>query len=291
MSAAYDIVSVGHVSHDYLVYQGKTTWFTGGGAYFAAFAARASGAQPMVVTRLARENHDLLQPLREAGIGVLALPSRVTTSIENLFPTADLDKRVVRLLAQGDPFRLEDVAEAAQIYLLTGLFRGEIPEEMIEPLSRRGRVALDLQGVLRTSEAGAFSWQDWPDKERCLPHGAFLKADSLESAVITGIEDRREAARRLNRWGAREVVVTHSSEVIAFDGEQMHSARFDPANLSGRTGRGDTCFGSYLAWRLHHGVAESVRYAAALTSMKMESPGPFTGTVDEVLERMRRGPA
>jgi sugar/nucleoside kinase (ribokinase family) len=38
--------------------------------------------------------------------------------------------------------------------------------------------------------------------------------------------------------------------------------------------------------RLKHGIEESLRYAAALTSIKMEKPGPFEGTMDEVLQRM-----
>ena len=167
------------------------------------------------------------------------------------------------------------------------MFRGEIPPQLIEPLSRRGKVALDLQGLLRTSEQGRFAWKDWPEKRLHLPHVAYLKADSLEAEVITGISDRREAARLLHRWGAGEVMITHSSEVILFDGTTVHTAAFNPSNLSGRTGRGDTCFGAYLARRLFRDAAESLAYAAALTSMKMERPGPFTGSVEQVLERMK----
>ena len=289
MRHCYDIITVGHVTHDNQTYRGETTWFIGGGAYFSAFAAKASGARTLVVTRLAEEDHGQLESLRAAGIEVLALPSRATTSIENIFETDDLDKRTVRLLSQADPFSIADLPEAAaHVYSLAGLFRGEIPPELIGPLSRRAKVGLDLQGVLRTSEGGRFSWQDWPDKERYLPYVSYLKADSLESAVITGSEDRYEAVRGLHGWGASEVMITHSSEVIVYDGCQVCTAPFDPANLSGRTGRGDTCFGSYLAWRLRHGVEESLRYAAALTSMKMETPGPFQGNIEDVLARMSR---
>ena len=84
-------------------------------------------------------------------------------------------------------------------------------------------------------------------------------------------------------------MITHSSEVLVYDGRELRAAPFTPANLSGRTGRGDTCFGSYLARRLTHGVEESLAFAAALTSLKMETPGPFTGTVEQVLSRMRAG--
>jgi len=70
----------------------------------------------------------------------------------------------------------------------------------------------------------------------------------------------------------------------------MFRAPFNPGNLSGRTGRGDTCFISYVCWRRTHGIEESLRYAAALTSLKMEKPGPFLGTQEEVLARMNTLP-
>jgi sugar/nucleoside kinase (ribokinase family) len=242
----------------------------------------------MVITKLAEKDFTLLQGMKDEGIEVIALPSTHTTSIENIFETDDVDRRNVNLISQADPFRLEEIPDVqTKIFNLAGLFNGEIPPEMIEPLSRKARVGLDLQCMLRTSAEGSFSWKDWPEKKKHLPYITFLKADSLESRVITGIDDRAEAARMLHEWGAGEVLITHSSEVILYDGTALYSAPFNPSNLSGRTGRGDTCFISYITWRLTHGIEESLRYAAALTSIKMEKPGPFQGTIENVLQRMK----
>lgn len=291
MNEIYDIITVGHVTRDLLNDRGEVSWFIGGAAYFSSFAARRSGARLLVVTKLAAEDYGLLQGLRAEGIEVIFLPSRRTTSIENIFETEDVDRRTVNLLSQADPFRLEEIPELkTRVFNLAGLFRGEIPPEMVEPLSRRARVALDLQCMLRTSEDGRFAWKDWPEKRRYLPHVTFLKADALESEIITGTPDRRRAAGLLHDWGAAEVLITCSSEALLYDGKSVHTAPFDPSNHSGRTGRGDTCFISYITWRLSHGVEESLRYAAALTSIKMEKPGPFQGSIEEVFERMdRRG--
>ncbi|HRZ65644.1 MAG TPA: carbohydrate kinase, partial [Spirochaetia bacterium] len=85
-----------------------------------------------------------------------------------------------------------------------------------------------------------------------------------------------------------EILITRQDEVLAYDGRDFFRAPFDPVRLDGRAGRGDTCFLSYIARRARSGVAEATRYAAALTSMKMEKPGPFSGTVAQVEERMRR---
>ena len=63
--------------------------------------------------------------------------------------------------------------------------------------------------------------------------------------------------------------------------------KFSNNNVSGRTGRGDTTFAAYLSWRLNHGVAESLKFAAALVSIKMETPGPFNGTLEDVARRLK----
>ena len=287
MSKAYDMVTIGHITDDILNDRGTVSRFIGGAAYFSSFAAKRSGAELLVVTKLAPKDFGLLDGLRQEGIEVIALPGIHTTSIENIFETEDVDRRKVNLLSQAEPFRLEEIPDVqTEIFNLAGLFHGDIPPEMIQPLSRKARVGLDLQCILRTSAGGIFSWIDWPEKQKYLPCITYLKADSLESRVITGTEDRREAAEILHDWGASEVLITHSSEVLAYDGKEVFAAPFNPSNLSGRTGRGDTCFAAYMTRRLNHGIEESLRYAAALTSIKMEKPGPFGGTIDEVLQRM-----
>jgi len=320
----YDIVIIGHVSHDILNYRGEVSRFIGGAAYFSSFAAKKSGAELLVVTKMAEDDFGLLNGMRKEGIEVLAIPSQQTTSIENIFVTDDVDNRKVNLLSQADPFSMEDIPEVkARVYNLAGLFKGEFQPSMIKTLSRRGKVALDLQAMLRTSkrppakqvafpkpfrsledkakrynqrqsqwlrngsEHGKFAWNDWDEKDEYLPHLTYLKADSLESKVITGTEDRRKAAQIMNSLGAEEVMITHSSEVIVYDGKKYYSAPFKPGNLSGRAGRGDTCFISYMTRKLSHDTDESLKYAAALTSIKMERPGPFSGTQDDVLARMK----
>jgi sugar/nucleoside kinase (ribokinase family) len=279
---------IGHITRDTLEYKGEVTRFTGGAAYFSSFAAKRSNTKICVVTKLARKDFGVLDELRGEGIEVIAIPSPRTTSIENVFETDDFDKRKARLISQADPFDPEDIPEfETKIYYLAGLFSGEIPHALIESFSKKGEVGLDMQAMLRSSENASFAFKDWVEKRDYLPMITYLKADSLESEVATGTPDRENAARIFHEWGAKEVMITHASEVILYNGERIFQAPFNSKNLSGRTGRGDTCFVSYMSWRLRHGIEESLRYAAALTSIKMEKPGPFLGTVDDVFTRMR----
>ncbi|MGD1031380.1 MAG: PfkB family carbohydrate kinase [Opitutaceae bacterium] len=289
MDRPYDIVSIGHVDNGILIDRGRISRFTGGAVYYSSFAAKRSGARVCVVTKLNSRDLGILDGMKAEGIDVCAIPSAHTTSVENIFDSEDVDNRRVNLLAQADPFTIEDIPQVKTlIYNLAGLFAGEFPGRLIEDLSARGAdIALDLQAMLRHSENGRFSWRDWPEKHRYLPLITYLKADSLESEVITGSPDRDEAAVILHRWGAREVIISHSSEVIAYVGTRIYRAPFNPGNLSGRTGRGDTVFIAYQARRLTHGIQDALDYAAALCSIKMESPGPFQGTMEDVLARIK----
>ena len=289
MKKKYDIVSIGHITNDVLNMMGKKTPFTGGAAYFSPYAVKKAGADVLVITKMAEKDTGSLDILRNAGIDVQVLPSKETTSIENIFVTEDQDNRKLSLISLADSFTADEIPEdiEADVYHIAALFNGEIPDSMIEALSKRGKVAMDLQASLRYIGKEDVYFEDWKNKKKYLPYVHYVKADSLEIEVITGTADREDGAEMLHRWGGKEILITRKDEVLVYDGKQFYRAPFNSENLSGRTGRGDTCFMSYIAWRKNHSIDESVHFAAALTSIKMEKPGPFSGTVEDVLKRMK----
>ena len=285
----YDIVSIGHITNDVRNMMGNKTPFTGGAAYFSPFAAKRTGASVLVITKMAAKDKPLLSALTETGIDVICLDSAHTTSIENAFSGPDMDKRTLNLISLADSFSASDIPAdiAAGVFHIAGLFYGEVGEDMIPFLAEKGKTALDVQAVLRHIDKGTIVCKDWEQKKRYIPYVHYLKADTAEARVITGTDDKEKAAEMLFEWGAKEIVITEQKEVLVFDGKTHRRAPFNPSNQDGRVGRGDTCFLSYIARRLTHGIEDSARYAAALTSIKMEKPGPFCGTVEDVVERIK----
>ena len=282
-----DILILGHVSKDIIVYRGEQEHTTGGAVFFASVSASRSGASVLAVTKTSAEDRELLDPLLQEDLDVLILDSPDTTSIRNVYLSEDRERREVSLLSTASPFRLEELPDAtARIIYFAGLLRGELPDALIPPLSEKAEVALDAQGILRRQRGEELIFDDWEEKEQFFPLITYLKTDAAEAEILSGEADRERAAGLLRRMGAREVMVTHHTEVLVAAEDRFFRAPFTPKNLSGRTGRGDTCFSAYLAWRLSHGIQESVDYAAALTSIKMETPGPFQGTSEVVLTRM-----
>ena len=277
-----DILIVGQLSLDINTdFGGREERVIGGAVLCSGFAAEASGAKVAV---LAKGNREVADPVAafasRPDITVIPVASATCTSISNVYHTADRERRTCKAISHIEPYRPEDLPAdiQADIYHVAGLMAGDVSDDMIEQLSRRGKAAVDVQCLLRRDDGEQMAFHDWENKRKYLPMITYLKTDAAEAEILTGLSDRYAAAKLLHEWGAKEVMITHNTEVILYDGETMYKAPLKPRNLTGRTGRGDTTFAGYLAKRLHCGIEESLRYAAALVSLKMETPGPFMGT-------------
>jgi sugar/nucleoside kinase (ribokinase family) len=115
-----------------------------------------------------------------------------------------------------------------------------------------------------------------------------VKLDAVEAKALTGADDLEEAAKLFESWGCPETVITCADGVLARAGGKTYYEKFSNRSSVGRTGRGDTTFAAYLSRRADHDVAQSLKFAAALVSIKMEAPGPFQGTLSDVLVRMNQ---
>jgi sugar/nucleoside kinase (ribokinase family) len=69
---------------------------------------------------------------------------------------------------------------------------------------------------------------------------------------------------------------------------QFYHAPFTPSALRGRTGRGDTCFSTYLGKRLTGSAEEATRWAGAVTTLKQEQAGPWRGRLADAEALMAR---
>jgi len=291
LSPDVDIVMIGHFAKDTLVVDDKSEVASGGGVYYGSVALRRMGVRVAVVTRLHPDDFPRLDELRQEGVQVFATPAPETSGIENIYNSADMERRVCKLMTFAGPFQQEDVPHlSAQVYLITPIIAGEVDLPLLKSLAARGPVGLDVQGFVRVRENGhpsagsgqALVFRQWPDMAEGLAHVTYLKVDRAEAELLTGQTALRVAARQLATYGPREVVVTQSSSVTVYADGQVHEAPFTPRSLAGRTGRGDTCFATYVGKRLSAPAEDACRFAAAITTLKQEQPGPWRGTLADV---------
>jgi sugar/nucleoside kinase (ribokinase family) len=280
-----DIMMIGHFAKDRLVVDGKSETAPGGAVYYGSVALRRIGVRVAVVTRLHPDDFPRLDELKREGVQVFAAAARETSGIENIYDSTDMERRVCRPLGFAGPFRWEEIPDlSAQVYLIVPIIAGEVDLSLLKSLAARGPVGLDVQGFVRVREDGRLVFRQWPDMAEGLACVTYLKADRAEAELLTGQADLRAAARQLAAYGppGNEVVVTQTSGVTVYADGRIYEAPFTPRSLDGRTGRGDTCFATYVGKRLSTSAEEACRFAAAVTTLKQEQPGPWRGMLDEV---------
>ncbi len=284
----FDTMIIGQITLDHNIdYDGREEFINGGAVTFSGYAAAAIGHSVAVVPKGDVKVIDPFRVFAESKVEkVFAVESDTYTEMQNTYFTADRERRRSLNTKGIEPYKPSDLPDAeARIYHLGGLVAGDFPKVFVEACAARGDVGLDVQGMMRfRNDDGTLELHDWPEKREILPMIRYLKTDAAESEMLTGTDDREKAAYQLCKWGAKEVLITHNSEAIVCDGSQIFRAPLRPRNLTGRTGRGDTTFAGYLCERLHHDIPTALEFAAALVSLKMETPGPFKGTRQDVLD-------
>jgi sugar/nucleoside kinase (ribokinase family) len=292
MMCDVDILMIGHFAKDRLVVGDTSEISSGGGVYYGAIALRRIGVRVAVVTRLHADDFPRLDELKREGVRVFATAAPETSGIENIYNPADMDRRVCKPLGFAGPFQRKEVPDlSAQVILVVPIIAGEVDLPLLRWLAGRGPVGLDAQGFTRFREDGRLVSRQWPDMAEGLALATYLKVDRVEAELLTGQTDLRVAARQLAAYGPpeHEVVVTQSSGITVYAEGQIYEAPFTPRSLAGRTGRGDTCFATYVGRRLSAPAGEACRFAAAVTTLKQEQPGPWRGTLDDVAALLASG--
>lgn len=283
----YESIIIGHISMDNNIdHLGNSAYVCGGAVLYSSASAASLGHTVAAVTRLAQIDNERLLEFTIPKEDVYAIECAKSTTMKNVYFTPDKERRNSSCLSMGTPFELSDIPKdiSADIYHFAGLVYGDFPNEMIKECAKKGKIALDVQTSLRhvNTDTGEMYFEDWECKKEMLPYIHFLKTDAAEAEIMTGTSDRYEAAKILYGWGAKEVLITHNTEVIAYDGEKHYSCPIRARNLSGRTGRGDTTFAAYVNERLTNGIEHSLLYATATVSLKMETPGPLKKTREDI---------
>lgn len=281
----YDAIIMGHISLDYNTdHLGNTVEVIGGAVTFSSASAYALGHRVAALTKLAPQDAERLHGLVIPQEDVFCLPADSSTVMKNRYFTADKERRSCENVSVGTPFSVKDIPDLdADIFHFAGLIYGDFNNDMIRAAAKRYDVAVDVQTLLRhRRDDGSMYFEDWTDKKEMLPYIRYLKTDAAEAQIMTGTDDRKKAAQMLYDWGAKEILITHNTEVLAFDGKQFYTCPIRARNLSGRTGRGDTTFAAYYCERLGSDVPTALLYATATVSAKMEKSGPFIGTRSDV---------
>jgi sugar/nucleoside kinase (ribokinase family) len=281
----HDICCIGHITLDKVIMPANTVYMPGGTAYYFSHAVANLAIKYVLVTAIADNELSSVTSLEKKGIEVKRLPSAHTVFFENRYGH-NQDQRTQKVLQEADPFQPGQLSDLkASIFHLGPLLANDIPDEAIEALAAKGKVSLDVQGLLRKVEAQNVVAINWQTKKEVLPFIHFVKASEEEMKMLTGDSDITGGAKKIVEWGAKEVIITLGSKgsVVYNEDKFYHIPAYKPIRVTDATGCGDTYMAGYLYQRVKGaGIQQAGEFAAAMSTAKIASSGPFTGTEDEV---------
>jgi sugar/nucleoside kinase (ribokinase family) len=293
MNKKYDITFVGHMCYDEIVpYGGKPHVAPGSAVLCGAMVAAKVGKKVAAVVKMARKDESILQPMKDIGIDTYLIPSEETSYNRVVHESENVDERTMTLIKSAGLISIDDVPDLDSTCVhLAGISDTEFDMALMKGLRSRNYASLsvDMQSFVRHINPVTLNheFSDVADKKEIAAMMDKLKLDVVEARLLTGTEVLEKAAIIIESWGCPEIQITHSEGVLARVKGKTYYEKFSNRNVSGRTGRGDTTFAAYLSHRLDHEVADSLKFAAALVSIKMETPGPFNGTLEDVYKRLK----
>ena len=288
-----DICCIGHITRDKIITPESTVYMAGGTSFYMSYGMSRlpKTVSYKLVTKVGKGQLPEVEKLRQAGIDVRCYDSRHTVYFENKYG-ANSDNRTQRVLAKADPFTLEEMKPLeAKVFHLGSLLADDFSPEVVEYLSTKGQVSIDVQGYLREVSGEQVRAVDWKDKERILACTDILKLNEHEMEVITHSKNPRTVALQLADMGVKEVIITLGSygSLIYCEGRFYEVPAYKPQVLVDATGCGDTYSTGYLWMRLQGASCEEAgRFAAAMCTLKLEHSGPFDKTLADIHRVMRR---
>lgn len=282
-----DICCIGHITKDKIVTPNRTVYMAGGTSIYFSYAINQlpKDVTFSLVTAMDPTEKEPVEKMLKAGIDVSMNASRNTVFFENIYGE-NQNERKQRVLAKADPFTIQQLEHVdAKVFHLGSLLADDFPTEVVEYLSSKGRVSIDVQGYLREVRDEKVYPIDWKEKLKVLKHTYYLKVNETEMETITGLKDAHEAAKLIHAWGVTEVIITLGSEgsLVYVDDKFYEIPAYPPHEVVDATGCGDTYSAGYLYKRLQGATpTEAGKFAAAMCTIKLEHNGPFNRSIDDV---------
>jgi len=280
----YDIAFLGHYTKDTIVSSAGTRIVDGGAFNYGSHVAARMGLKVAAITRLAKEDQRVIDRLKRLNVSVFAHISPKSTCLRLEYPTNNVDERTIFVESTAGNFTPEEVKNIKSFAFVIGAsMRGEISLSVINELSKKNTIlSADVQSFIRVNEGGKLVPREWPERNMIFSHLDILKTDAVEAGILFGDCNLHAAAQKMHDLGPKEVIITHRDGLLVYAENKFYTQKFFPKEIIGRSGRGDTCLASYTAKRLSASPKEAAIWAAAVTSLKMETEGPFKRTIEEV---------
>lgn len=270
----YDVISTPSIRRTDRVLSGCST--------NAALAVSYLGEQATLVGAVGPDFRAQLEgDLTRRGINSHLLPSRQTGGF-SLYYYNEQGDRELTVLGEADPIGVFTEGAKDADFLLIGPILGEIGIDLVKALRQvsDAPIMVDPQGLLRGIKDGKIVHELSDDFVQIAKVATVVKANELETRVVTGIEPRDEpekAVRALYEYGC-QIAITTLAEAgsIIYDGKKITIIPPYTTNAIDPTGAGDTYAAGFMVKYLEtpNDLAGVGCFASSVSSVMVENSGP-----------------
>ena len=186
---------------------------------------------------------------------------------------------------------LKDIGDFDYI-ILGPLLHNNISRRLIEQLAGLGlKIVLASQGLIRYVMNNQIIWKHPENVLNVLSYCDFLFLSEVELKYITDTEHTVDGINILLKNGAKNIIVTQGvkGSIVCIKGKNYKINPFPAQRLADVTGAGDSYpAGHIVAQESFEDPSEQGEFAAMTATMAIERNGPFNGTMEEVIERLRK---
>jgi len=284
-----DIAILGHIAKDIIEIDGISKPSLGGGVYYGGLTGSRMNLKIAIITRLREVDFPILDTMRKEGIIIYAHPANETSGIHNIYSSQNMEFRSYKPLGFAGSFIQSEIPEInPRFFVIGSILAGEVDIGLLKFLSKRfkHKLCLDIQGFIRMRENDKILYRKMDEslQSEILSLADILKVDQTEKNILTDESHLLNGALKLAKKhdNLREILITHEKGISLLIKDKYYISPWKNKSSIGRTGRGDTAFISYLGARISSDPKKALKFSAALTSIKMESQGPFTFSIQDV---------
>jgi len=293
------VILIGPLTCDMIVKDGSNYKTTGGPVFYQSGVFKSLNIDVDAVITLSANDQNLITPFPDS-VNITPIFTVDTMQFQNIYPDFDPNHRIQKAIIPENPINYKLISQidfaSGDAILLGPLSPYDLPLKTFKYLFQFDvPLYLGGQGYLRYLNNDKITLMPWKDYKDYLKYVECLFIDENEAKIILGgnYSNLRNVSIELAACGPKEIVITCGSK-----GALIYSKVEDlfyeipaiaPDMIKDPTGLGDTFMAAYVAKKFETDDIEKCgRFAALLSSMKLEKKGFFNYQLGEIQDRLRK---
>lgn len=285
---------IGPITKDINSFQGNVSITIGGAVYYESFVFENLNINYTVLTTLKSDDEYLLDefPDKEKIIKVF---KGETLEFENIYlddSTREQKSNFASIAITVEDFKNSNInVDDYDGILFNPLVSSDLDLSLLRYLSKFNiPLLLSIQGSLRNpSSNGGVEYKVPLNLDDILKYVDFLFLDEFEFKFIYPSVEINSISSIFNDFDISDIIITRNRKgSIVYDNNKNSYYNIKPhivKRILSPTGAGDTYMAAYSAKRLNNGnIEDSGKFASVISSLKIESVGPFNSSLKDVLD-------